>query len=58
MLSNNLSIQHALLHGDIDQRQRLSRLKQFKEHKVQVLIATDVAARGLDIANVEVIINF
>jgi superfamily II DNA/RNA helicase len=33
-------------------------LKQFKEGAVRVLIATDVAARGLDISNVEAIINF
>lgn len=41
------------LHGDIPQTQREIALKGFKEGKFSVLIATDVAARGLDIPSVD-----
>ena len=47
-----------VLHGDIEQQKRFERLKIFKDGDVKVLIATDVAARGLDIPNVELVINF
>lgn len=40
------------LHGDVTQDLRLKRLQLFKEGKVKVMIASDVAARGLDIPNV------
>ncbi len=39
----------AAIHGDIDQYDREFTLKQFKNGVVPILIATDVAARGLDI---------
>jgi ATP-dependent RNA helicase DDX21 len=46
------------LHGDIQQTQREIALKGFKEGRFSVLIATDVAARGLDIPNVDLVINY
>lgn len=46
------------MHGDIEQRKRFERLNAFKSGDVNVLIATDVAARGLDIPNVELVINY
>lgn len=46
------------LHGNKSQGQRLRALRSFKENQVRVLIATDVAARGLDIDNVTHVINF
>lgn len=46
------------LHGDKSQSVRCQVLESFKTGKVPLLIATDVAARGLDIPNVEVVINF
>ncbi|QSX06378.1 DEAD/DEAH box helicase [Sedimentibacter sp. zth1] len=46
------------IHGDINQAQRLDTLNKFNNGLVDVLIATDVAARGLDIKEVEAVINF
>lgn len=45
------------LHGDLDQRERDQVLVQFANHSCTVLVATDVAARGLDIAQLEAVIN-
>jgi len=47
----------AALHGDIPQAQRESTLRGFRDGKFRILIATDVAARGLDIAGVELVIQ-
>jgi superfamily II DNA/RNA helicase len=46
------------LHGDITQDQRRISLDFFRQGKTQVLVATDVAARGLDIPGVDLIVNF
>lgn len=46
------------IHGNKSQPQRRRALQAFKENKVKVLVATDVAARGLDIPNVSHVINF
>lgn len=49
---------HALtLNGDMEQRERDQVLIQFANHSCPVLVATDVAARGLDIARLEAVIN-
>ena len=45
------------MHGDIAQNQREVTLKRFKEGKFSVLVATDVASRGLDIPNVDLVIQ-
>lgn len=44
------------MHGDIAQNQREVTLKRFREGKFHVLVATDVASRGLDIPNVDLVI--
>ena len=46
------------LHGDMDQRARMTMLSNFKEGKLQLLVASDVAARGLDIPDVSHVFNF
>lgn len=46
------------LHGDLTQARRMQVLRQFKEGNIEVLVATDVAARGLDISGVTHVYNF
>jgi ATP-dependent RNA helicase DBP3 len=46
------------LHGDMTQNARLEALQNFKTGKIGLLVATDVAARGLDIPNVAAVINY
>lgn len=46
------------IHGDLNQAQRNRTLARFKEGQVELLIATDVAARGLDVENVTHVINY
>jgi ATP-dependent RNA helicase DBP3 len=48
----------AAVHGDVAQQARNHAVAQFKSGEVPLLIATDVAARGLDIPDVEMVINF
>ncbi|EID42823.1 MAG: ATP-dependent helicase [Geobacillus sp.] len=46
------------IHGDLSQAKRLSVLRKFKEGSIEILVATDVAARGLDISGVTHVYNF
>lgn len=52
------NISAAAIHGDKMQNQRQKVLKQFKDHKLEVLVATDIAARGIDIDQLSYVINF
>jgi ATP-dependent RNA helicase DBP3 len=51
------SFRVAGIHGDMSQAQRIKSLDEFKTGKCTLLVATDVAARGLDIPSVKVVIN-
>ncbi|HUD95176.1 DEAD/DEAH box helicase [Sphingobium sp.] len=46
------------IHGDIDQSSRIAELERFREGTVNILVASDVAARGLDIKGVSHVFNF
>lgn len=52
------TIPTAILSGDVPQKKRLSLLKRFQDGEVAVLVATDVAARGLHIPDVSHVINY
>ncbi len=47
-----------LLHGDLDQKERSAAMKAFKEGKYAMLVTTDVSARGIDVEDVDAVINF
>ncbi len=51
-------IKAAPIHGDIEYKQRVQAIKDFKNKKIQVLIATDIAGRGLDIEKLPLVINY
>jgi ATP-dependent RNA helicase RhlE len=46
------------IHGDKSQHQRIRALKSFKAGKIKVLVATDIAARGIDVENISHVINY
>ncbi|MCJ7765350.1 MAG: DEAD/DEAH box helicase, partial [Thiovulaceae bacterium] len=45
-------------HGDLEQKERIETLEQFKAKKIRILFATDIAARGLDIDDIICVINY
>ncbi|HDZ16286.1 MAG TPA: ATP-dependent RNA helicase DbpA [Methylophaga aminisulfidivorans] len=55
---NSHQIQALSIHGDLDQRDRDQALIRFANQSCPVLVATDVAARGLDIAALELVVNY
>ncbi|XP_014469410.1 PREDICTED: probable ATP-dependent RNA helicase DDX49 [Dinoponera quadriceps] len=57
MALNDVGFTNVALHAMIKQKERLAALNKFKSNHVQILIATDVAARGLDIHEIELVVN-
>ena len=55
---NKYGYQAAPIHGDLDQTKRTETLESFREGGLQILVASDVAARGLDIPSVSHVFNF
>ena len=51
-------IEAQAIHGDLRQRQREGVIRRFKEGKLRVVVATDVAARGIDIPHIQYVINY
>ena len=56
LLSEKINKNIEVMHGDIAQNQREVTLKRFKEGKFSVLVATDVAARGIDIPDIDLVV--
>ncbi len=56
--SNKMGHKIGLISGSLSQFQREKILKEYKDHKINMLIATDVAARGLDVENISHVINY
>ncbi|TLX75241.1 DEAD/DEAH box helicase [Labilibacter sediminis] len=46
------------IHSDLDQSERVEVLREFKNRNVQILVATDIVARGIDIEKIDLVINF
>lgn len=55
---NDNGHQVGVLHGDLNQRQRTNTTRQLREGRISLLVATDVAARGIDIPAISHVINF
>ena len=53
-----MEIKSLTIHGDKDQTDRLDALNRFRKGETKVLIATDVSSRGIDIANVDYVVNY
>lgn len=60
-VASQLSAKHlkaAAIHGDVDQSQRERILRKFKERRINILVATDVAARGIDVNDLTFVVNY
>ncbi|KAF2078272.1 hypothetical protein CYY_000462 [Polysphondylium violaceum] len=58
LMLRNLGLGAIPINGDMDQTKRLASLNKFKQGQKSILVATDVAARGLDIPSVDLVINY
>jgi superfamily II DNA/RNA helicase len=54
----NLGFQTGAIHSDLLQKERENVLLDFKNRKLQILVATDVISRGIDIENIDLVINY
>lgn len=55
---NERGFESRAIHGDLSQAQREMVLEDFRESKFRVLVATDVASRGLDISHIKLVVNY
>ncbi len=55
---NELNFESAGIHGDLKQSQRTRVMGDYKKGKTQILVATDVAARGIDVKDIDLVINY
>jgi ATP-independent RNA helicase DbpA len=55
---DSLGVSYGCLHGDLEQRDRDRVMAMFRNGSYRILLATDVAARGLDIENLELVVNY
>lgn len=57
MTLNSIGFENVCIHGYMRHKERVAALSQFKSNRIRIIIATDVASRGLDIPNVNLVIN-
>ncbi len=57
-ISNIRNIRTRAFHGDLSQNERMRVLDMFRRKEIQILVATDVAARGIDIEQLSAVVNF
>ncbi len=55
---HDAGVQATEIHGDLEQRKRDKVMDRFRKHQIQVLVATDLAARGIDVSAISHIINY
>lgn len=53
-----INIQAEGIHSDLEQKQREDLLREFKNRKVNVLIATDILSRGIDVEDIDLVVNY
>lgn len=53
-----LNLNVAAIHSDLEQKEREFVMRDFRNHKTRILVATDIVARGIDIEDLELIINY
>ena len=58
LMMDKLGIKSSIIHSQMPQKKRLQNLQVFKSEQAKVLVATDVASRGLDIPSVDLVINY
>jgi superfamily II DNA/RNA helicase len=58
MSLKRMKINVAAMHSDLEQKEREQVMKDFKNGNIDILVATDVVARGIDINNIKVVINY
>jgi len=58
ILLEKLGLSSTIIHSQMPQKKRLENLQNFKSEQVKILVATDVASRGLDIPTVDLVINY
>ena len=57
MMLQKIGARAVVLHSILKQKQRFAALEQFKSSKSRILVATDVASRGLDLPHVAIVVN-
>lgn len=55
---NRAKFNVGVIHSDLEQKDRESVLLKFKNHNINILVATDIIARGIDIENIDLVVNY
>ena len=55
---NHKGVQAAVIHSDLGQAERMDTLEGFKSGRIQVLVATDIVARGIDVQDISHVVNY